>query len=89
LSDGAEGATVAVQDFGSGISRRHQQKIFELFYRVKDNDKQSYPGLGMGLYISKEIIGRHNGDIWVESTEGEGSTFYFTIPRLTPKSKQA
>jgi signal transduction histidine kinase len=70
---------VGVRDFGIGIAAEHQQKIFERFYRIDDKDKQ-YPGLGVGLYIASEIIYRHHGKIWVESTDGKGSTFFFTVP---------
>ena len=70
---------VGVQDFGIGISKEHQEKIFERFYRVYTEDEKTFPGLGMGLYISSDIIERHNGKIWVESEKGKGSTFYFTL----------
>ena len=72
--------TIAVQDQGIGITKDQLQKIFERLYQVSDAQEKTYPGLGMGLYISKEIIKRHNGKIWVESKIGKGSTFYFTLP---------
>jgi PAS domain S-box-containing protein len=70
---------VSVQDFGVGISKREQEKIFERFYRAKSIEKQ-YSGLGIGLYVSFEIIQRHGGQMWVESVVGKGSTFYFRVP---------
>ena len=73
-------AVVSVQDFGIGIAREHQQHVFERFYQVTDEDGQTYPGLGIGLYISREIISRHRGRIWVESAKGTGSTFYMSLP---------
>ncbi|MDO8657130.1 MAG: ATP-binding protein [Candidatus Levybacteria bacterium] len=73
-------AVVGVQDFGIGIPKKYREKIFERFYRITDDEKITFPGLGMGLYISSEIIKRHKGKIWVESTEGKGSTFYFSLP---------
>jgi signal transduction histidine kinase len=73
-------ATVSVQDFGIGIPSSHLQKIFERFYRISEPAGDSYPGLGLGLYISAQIILRLHGKIWVESTEGKGSTFYFSLP---------
>ncbi|HVB25806.1 MAG TPA: PAS domain-containing sensor histidine kinase [Ktedonobacteraceae bacterium] len=73
-------AVVSVQDFGIGIAREHQQHIFERFYQVIGADGQTYPGLGIGLFISHEIISRHRGRIWVESSEGIGSTFYMSLP---------
>lgn len=74
-----DGVTIGVQDFGIGISKEDQEKIFERFYRVYTGDEKTFPGLGMGLYISSDIIKRHNGRIWVESEKGKGSTFYFTL----------
>lgn len=70
---------VGVTDFGIGISKEKQSRIFERFYRVEDKN-HSFPGLGIGLYISAEIIKRHNGRVWVDSEEEKGSTFFFTLP---------
>ncbi|HTK20693.1 MAG TPA: ATP-binding protein [Mucilaginibacter sp.] len=72
-------ARVAVTDFGIGLSEEQRQKVFERFYRVEDK-KNMTSGLGMGLYISSEIINTHNGKIGVESELGKGSTFYFDLP---------
>lgn len=71
---------VAVQDFGIGIPKEAQEKVFERFFRVEGEDENTYPGFGIGLYVSSEIIKRHAGKIWVESKQGKGSTFYFSIP---------
>lgn len=71
---------VSVQDFGIGISKSQQNKIFNRLYQVTDSKEKTFPGFGMGLYISKEIINKHNGKIWVESEKGNGSTFYFSLP---------
>ncbi len=73
-----ENVTLCVQDFGVGILKERQQQVFERFYRVSGND--TIPGIGLGLYISAEIIKRQNGKIWVESEPGKGSTFYFSLP---------
>jgi two-component system phosphate regulon sensor histidine kinase PhoR len=70
---------VSVHDNGIGLSKDQQSKIFERFYRVEDK-KNMTSGLGMGLYISNEIINNHNGIIGVESEPGQGSTFYFELP---------
>lgn len=70
---------VSVTDFGIGISEEQKNKIFERFYRVSDK-KNMTSGLGMGLYISSEIINTHKGKIDVESKLGKGSTFYFDLP---------
>jgi signal transduction histidine kinase len=75
-----ENALVSVQDFGIGIAEAHQQKIFERFYQVADPEEKTYPGLGIGLYISHQIIQRHRGCMWVKSKKGAGATFYFTLP---------
>ena len=70
---------VSVQDFGIGIDPIHVVGIFDRFYRV-DNTAIRYQGLGLGLYISSEIIKRHGGSFWIESVLGEGSSFYFLLP---------
>ena len=75
--------TLGVQDFGLGLSKVDQAKVFERFYRVSGSDQNTYPGLGLGLYISSEIIQRHNGRIWVENKKikhENGSTFCFSLP---------
>jgi two-component system, OmpR family, sensor histidine kinase VicK len=69
-----------VKDFGLGIPMDKQQHIFERFFRVESENLASGSGLGLGLYISAEIIKRQNGKIWMESQPGEGSTFYFSLP---------
>ncbi len=75
-----EHAIITVQDFGIGISKEHQKKIFDRFYRVTDTNEHTYPGLGIGLFISQAIIKRHGGEISLTSKQGSGSLFRFTIP---------
>jgi PAS domain S-box-containing protein len=70
---------VSVIDHGNGIPPESLDKLFNRYYRVDANNTQ-ISGLGLGLYISSEIIKRHGGEIGVESKLGEGSTFWFTIP---------
>lgn len=70
---------VSVQDYGIGMSPEELHKIFDKFYRVEQVSRK-YNGLGMGLYISSKIINDHGGKIWVESVEGSGCTFSFSIP---------
>ncbi|MCC8425613.1 ATP-binding protein [Mucilaginibacter sp. UR6-11] len=70
---------VSVTDRGIGLSAEQRGRIFERFYRVEDKKFMS-SGLGMGLYISQEIINNHHGKISVESELGKGSTFYFDLP---------
>jgi two-component system sensor histidine kinase VicK len=71
-------AIVSIKDYGIGIKSTEMEKLFERFYRVEDN--KSISGFGIGLYLSAEIVHRHNGKIWVESEIGKGSTFYFSLP---------
>ena len=73
-------AIVGVEDFGIGITKDHQAKVFEQFYRVSGDMQHTFPGLGLGLFISSEIIKRQGGRIWVESIPGKGSHFYFSLP---------
>jgi PAS domain S-box-containing protein len=80
LASTASEITVSIRDFGIGISEDHQKRIFERFYRVSTNREKQFAGLGVGLYISSEIILHHRGRIWVDSTEGAGSTFSFVLP---------
>ncbi len=70
---------VSIKDHGIGISKHNLEKIFDRYYRVDDH-AVNIPGLGIGLFISYEIIQRHQGKLWVESEPGKGSTFYFTLP---------
>ena len=72
-------ATLCVRDFGVGIASDKQGKVFEQFYRVSGDKQHTFPGLGLGLYISSEIVKRMAGRIWVESEEGKGSTFCFSL----------
>lgn len=70
---------VSITDYGIGIPKVHVERIFTKFYRVQ-NISKAFEGLGIGLFISAEIVKRHKGEVGVESKEGEGSTFYFTLP---------
>lgn len=72
--------TLCVRDFGIGIPDDKLEKVFEQFYRVSGDMQHTFPGLGLGLYISAEIIKREGGRIWVDSKVGEGSTFCFSLP---------
>ena len=69
-----------VQDFGKGIIAEEQDKIFERFYRISGHNLNTFPGLGLGLFICKEIIEKHDGKIGVKSEKDKGSTFYFELP---------
>lgn len=79
VSETKNRAKVQVQDFGMGISKEQQDRIFSRFYRVEEMASH-ISGLGMGLYVSKEIITRHKGSLTVDSELGQGSLFTFEIP---------
>ncbi len=70
--------TVSVKDEGLGISKEQLPYVFERFYRVEKT--RDIEGIGLGLYLCRQIIHAHKGHVWVESKEGKGSTFYFSIP---------
>ncbi|HEX7845015.1 MAG TPA: ATP-binding protein, partial [Chitinophagaceae bacterium] len=74
--------TVSVADKGHGIPLDEQEKIFQRFYRSRNNN-DNFSGFGIGLFISAEIIRRHNGKIGVSSKPGKGATFYFQLPIMT------
>lgn len=79
VSVSGESVKLSITDFGIGIPQQHLQKIFNRFYSVKSRSYNT-AGLGLGLYISAEIIKAQNGTIWAESNPGEGSVFSFTLP---------
>ena len=70
----------SVEDNGIGIQEEDIKSIFRIFKRVNSNS--NYKGTGIGLAICKKIVQHHNGEIWVESTYGRGSTFFFTIQKI-------
>jgi signal transduction histidine kinase len=70
----------SIRDFGYGVKEDDIPFIFDRFYRVSEDNLNTYPGLGVGLYISNEFIKRHGGKMWLESEYGKGSTFYFELP---------
>lgn len=76
-------ATVSIIDFGIGLSSEDQEKIFDRFFRVENNEAY-IPGLGMGLYISSGIVKEHNGTLSVKSRLKEGSVFSFSLPLANP-----
>ncbi len=71
---------VSIKDTGVGISEDGRKKIFEKFYRDPEAEKREVVGSGIGLFTSKKIVEKHNGKIWFDSKEKEGTTFTFTIP---------
>jgi PAS domain S-box-containing protein len=80
ISHDEEQVLISVQDFGIGIAEADRERIFERFYQAPDPLEQTYPGLGISLYLSRTIIQRHQGRLWVESRKGKGSTFWVSLP---------
>lgn len=83
-SSGNNLAIISVRDHGIGIPAQQQDQVFDLFFRGSNvrSANYPYPGLGLGLFICSNIVGAHKGRMWVESAEGKGSTFYFSLPLL-------
>jgi signal transduction histidine kinase len=75
---------VCVKDTGCGLAPTEVERIFERLYQVPNSDGGSQQGIGLGLYISRELVQSHGGKIWVESEFGKGSTFCFVIPKEQP-----
>jgi len=82
-------ATVSVRDEGGGIAPGEVEKIFGLFYRSPDPRNDHVGGLGLGLYISREIVSRHHGRLWAERNAGAGTTFHLTLPLAQVRSRAA
>lgn len=71
---------ISVEDFGTGISKIDQKKVFERFFRPNGSSRETFYGVGLGLDISSQIVHHHKGKIWVESIEGKGTQFNFSLP---------
>lgn len=82
-----DGIRVDVRDEGYGIPEKDIGKVFQRFYRVTSNNMETFPGMGLGLYITAQIIQKHGGTVSVQSTEGKGSIFSFTIPYKIPQQE--
>jgi signal transduction histidine kinase len=73
---------VSIKDYGIGIDKKDQERIFERFYRVEGQNENKFAGFGIGLFIADQIIKRHFGFMTIESEKGEGSVFTFTLPSI-------
>ena len=71
---------ISVRDYGDGIPTEHLKRVFDRFHRVDTGLTREVNGLGLGLTICKRIIDLHEGEIWAESTVGQGSTFHVWLP---------
>lgn len=80
LCDDKKNAYISVQDFGIGIPKKDQGKIFRRFFRTSEKKTMNIAGFGLGLFIAAEIVKAHQGKIWVESHKGKGSTFFISLP---------
>ena len=77
--DSSDEWKIIIKDNGIGIPEKEQKRIFQVFNRL--HKRSEYPGNGLGLNICQQIISKHGGKLWVESSESKGSTFYFTLPK--------
>jgi PAS domain S-box-containing protein len=84
--DDSGSVRVSVEDTGPGIEPEETERIFEQLYQGGDNMDIGRKGLGLGLYICRELVSRQGGRIWVESTPGKGSVFHFTVPVYSLRS---
>ncbi len=85
VSDDKDWIETSVRDNGEGIPKKAQEHLFEKFFRVSGPLEQGSKGNGLGLYISKSIVQMHGGKIWVDSDEGKGACFTFTVPHVESK----
>jgi PAS domain S-box-containing protein len=88
VDDSANEIVVTVWDTGIGISKENQEKLFKPFERIETSETKAIQGTGLGLHYTKKLIELHGGRIWQDSVLGQGSKFFFTIPKnLQPRSK--
>jgi signal transduction histidine kinase len=84
LEAGAESATIRVCDSGIGIPPEGRERVFEQFYRGPNASVQHFSGMGIGLYLSRQIAERHGGRLWLEETSSTGSIFALQLPLASP-----
>ncbi|WP_244224379.1 PAS domain-containing sensor histidine kinase [Corallococcus sicarius] len=88
LARSGAAAVLSVTDSGIGIPKEEQEHLFERFFRARNAPVSGFGGLGLGLYICRDIVERHGGHIWVESEQGRGSTFHVSLPLLAAHTRQ-
>jgi PAS domain S-box-containing protein len=88
-SSGPDAVRVFVSDTGRGIPQDEQSRIFDRLYQVKAGDATTEQGVGLGLYLCRELVQLHGGNVWVDSEPGCGSTFSFVLPRNQPACQSA
>ncbi|HEY6542202.1 MAG TPA: PAS domain S-box protein [Ktedonobacteraceae bacterium] len=88
ITRSGEEAHISVQDFGIGIAEADQHKVFERFYQVSDTKAKPFSGMGIGLYLSNEIVKRHRGRIEINSQPGQGATFLVALPLLKDEEQR-
>lgn len=86
VEKGQQVALISIRDYGIGIPQSEQAELFGRFVRASNGQTQGISGTGLGLYMCRELISQHGGDIWFESTEGVGSTFFLRLPLSTSTS---
>ena len=89
VDDRGDHIVTAVSDRGMGIPADELGQVFERFHRGRHVSSTNYGGLGLGLYITKQIVERHGGQIWVESREGQGTTFFFSLPTVSSAARES
>jgi signal transduction histidine kinase len=75
---------VTISDSGPGIRPENRERVFEQFFQEEGSDGNGRCGLGLGLFLCRQIAERQGGRIWVETSPGGGATFAFTVPLTTP-----
>lgn len=78
---------ISISDTGIGISEEDQRGMFQPYFRSTNDEAKEKPGTGLGMYLTRELIKQHGGDVWLESELGKGTTFHFTIP-LAPEQER-
>ncbi len=89
LDEDQQCALFSIQDYGIGIPQRQHGRIFSRFMRADNTQMYDIGGTGLGLYLCRELVERHNGRIWFKSVEGQGSTFYVSLPLYEKPSAPA